>query len=161
MKLINQIEPLITKKDKIAISRYLKTNGWITENKVTKKFEQKFAKVVNSKFSVAYPNGTLTILSIILALGIKKNDEVIIPNYTMVATANAVILAGAKPILCDISDQNLCLDAEKVLSKINKRTKAIIYVTLNGRSGDIDKIQKVCNKKKLYLIEDSAHSIGS
>jgi perosamine synthetase len=63
--------------------------------------------------------------------------------------------------LCDISNQNLCLDAKKVLSKINKRTKAIIYVTLNGRSGDLDKIQKVCNKRKLYLIEDAAHSIGS
>tara|TARA_Y100001970_G_scaffold285174_1_gene404181 strand:+ start:2153 stop:3244 length:1092 start_codon:yes stop_codon:yes gene_type:complete len=161
MKRINQIEPVITKKDKIAISQYLKTNGWITENKVTTKFEQKFAKIVNSKYSVAYPNGTLTILSILLALGVKRNDEVIVPNYTMVATANAVILAGAKPILCDISNQNLCLDVNKVIKKINKKTKALIYVTLNGRSGNLDKIQKICNKKKIYLIEDSAHSIGS
>ena len=142
MKRINQIEPVITKKDKIAISQYLKTNGWITENKVTTKFEQKFAKIVNSKYSVAYPNGTLTILSILLALGVKKVMKCS-SNYTMVATANAIILAGAKPILCDISNQNLCLDVNKVIKKINKKTKAIIYVTLNGRSGNLDKIQNL------------------
>ena len=114
------------------------------------------------KYSILHPNGTLTLLSIMLALGLKKNDEVILPNYTMVATANAaVILAGAKPILCDISDENLCLDPNKLTNKINKNTKAVIYVTLNGRSGFIQQIQKICKKKKLHLIEDSAHSIGS
>ena len=82
-----------------------------------------------------------------IALGLKKNDEVILPSYTMVATANAVILAGAKPILCDISDENLCLDPNKLINKINKNTKAVIYVTLNGRSGFITQIQKICKKK--------------
>jgi|TARA_B110000459_G_C16532764_1_gene458029 perosamine synthetase len=161
MKRINQIEPSITLRDKSAISKYLNSNGWITENKVSKKFEIKFSKLVKSKYSIVYPNGTLTIVSILLALGIKKNDEVIVPNYTMVATVNAVILTGAKPILCDISDENLCLDPNKLASKINKNTKAVIYVTLNGRSGFIKQIQKICKKKKLHLIEDSAHSIGS
>jgi perosamine synthetase len=97
----------------------------------------------------------------LLALGIKKNDEVIVPNYTMVATANAVKLAGGKPVLCDIESQNLCLDPNQLLSKINKRTKAVIYVTLNGRSGKIDKVKKICKQKKIFLLEDSAHSIGS
>ena len=161
MKKINQIEPSISLRDKNAISKYLNGNGWITENKVSKKFEIEFSKLVKSKYSIVYPNGTLTMVSILLALGIKKNDEVIVPNYTMVATANAVTLAGAKPILCDISDENLCLDPNKLTNKINKNTKAVIYVTLNGRSGFIKQIQKICKKKKLHLIEDSAHSIGS
>ena len=161
MKKINQIEPVITIKDKNAISKYLKSNGWITENKVSKKFEQEFSKLVKSKYSIVYPNGTLTILSILLALGIKKNDEVILPNYTMVATANAVKLAGGKPVLCDIEDQNLCLDPKQLLSKINNKTKVVIHVTLNGRSGYIGKIKRICRQKKIYLIEDSAHSIGS
>tara|TARA_B100000780_G_scaffold222891_1_gene161991 strand:- start:640 stop:1725 length:1086 start_codon:yes stop_codon:yes gene_type:complete len=161
MKRINQIEPSITSKDKSAISKYLNSNGWITENKVSKKFEVEFSKLVKSKYSIVYPNGTLTILSILLALGIKKNDEVIVPNYTMVATANAVKLAGGKPILCDIENQNLCLDPSQLLLKINKKTKAVIYVTLNGRSGFIDKIKKICSQKKIFLLEDSAHSIGS
>ena len=161
MKRINQIEPSITSKDKSAISKYLNSNGWITENKVSKKFEVEFSKLVKSKYSIVYPNGTLTILSILLALGIKKNDEVIVPNYTMVATANAVKLAGGKPVLCDIENKNLCLDPSQLLLKINKKTKAVIYVTLNGRSGFIDKIKKICNQKKIFLLEDSAHSIGS
>ena len=160
MKKINQIEPVISLNDKLAINKYLKSGGWITENKISKS-SKNFSDLLGAKYSILHPNGTLTLLSIMLALGLKKNDEVILPNYTMVATANAVILAGAKPILCDISDENLCLDPNKLTNKINKNTKAVIYVTLNGRSGFIRQIQKICKKKKLHLIEDSAHSIGS
>ena len=151
MKLINQIEPVITLNDRRAINNYLKSGGWITENKISRKFEKNFSKLVGTKYSILHPNGTLTLLSIIMALGLKKNDEVILPNYTMVATANAVILAGAKPILCDISDENLCLDPNKLINKINKNTKAVIYVTLNGISGFITQIQKICKKKKIVF----------
>lgn len=161
MRKINQIEPVISLSDKHEISKYLKSGGWITENKISKKFEENFSNLVGSNYSIIHPNGTITMTSILIALGIKNNDEVIIPNYTMVATANAVTLAGAKPVLCDISSENLCLDPHKLIKKINKNTKAIIYVTLNGRSGFINEIQKICKKKNLYLIEDAAHSIGS
>tara|TARA_B100000787_G_scaffold167610_2_gene154726 strand:+ start:803 stop:1897 length:1095 start_codon:yes stop_codon:yes gene_type:complete len=160
-KFINQIEPLITYKDKKSINDYLKLNRWITESKFTKKFEELFAKKTHSKYAIALPNGTLTLTTILLSLGIKPNDEVIVPSYTMVATANSVQLIGAKPIFCDISKDNLCLSHYELENKISKKTKAIIYVTLNGRSGDIKKIKDICNKKKIYLIEDSAHSIGS
>lgn len=161
MKKINQIEPLIDNNDKKAINDYLKTSGWITENKLSSKFEDIFSKIVGCKYSILHPNGTITLASILLTLNLKKGDEVILPNYTMVATANAIILSGGKPIFCDISPDNLCLDPKKVVGKINKKTKAIIYVTLNGRSGHIKEIQKICKKKKIYLIEDSAHSLGS
>jgi len=161
IKFINQIEPLITSRDKKSIKNYLKLDRWITESKFTTKFEELFAKKVNSKYAIAFPNGTLTLTAILLSLGIKPNDEVIVPSYTMVATANAVKLIGAKPILSDISEDNLCLDYKGLINKISKKTKAIIYVTLNGRSGDIDKIKKICHKHNVYLIEDSAHSIGS
>ena len=158
---INQIEPLISKDDKSEIIKYVNSGGWITEHKKNKIFEEQFKKITNSKNAITFPNGTLTIVSILLALDIKKNDEVIVPNYTMVATANAIKLIGARPILCDISKNDLCLDPIKLNKKINKKTKAVIYVTLNGRSGQIDKIQNICKKKKIFLIEDSAHSIGS
>ncbi len=161
MKNINQIEPLITSIDKNAINSYLKNNGWITENKLSKKFEKIFSKIIGCKYSVLHPNGTLTIASILLSLNLKKGDEVIVPNYTMVATANAVILSGGKPIFCDISPDNLCLDPKDLIKKVNKKTKAVIYVTLNGRSGHITEIQKICKNKKINLIEDSAHSLGS
>ena len=147
-KFINQIEPLITYKDKKSINDYLKLNRWITESKFTKKFEELFAKKTHSKYAIALPNGTLTLTTILLSLGIKPNDEVIVPSYTMVATANSVQLIGAKPIFCDISKDNLCLSHYELENKISKKTKAIIYVTLNGRSGDIKKIKDICNKKK-------------
>mgnify|MGYP001157042476 CR=1 FL=1 len=161
LKFINQIEPLITKKDKSNINKYLNLNRWITESKFTNKFEKLFAKKVHSKFAIAFPNGTLTLSGILLSLNIKQNDEIIVPSFTMVATANAVKLIGAKPIFCDISSKNLCLDASQLSKKITKKTKAIIYVTLNGRSGNINEIVKICKKRKIHLIEDSAHSIGS
>ena len=93
MKNINQIEPLITSIDKNAINSYL-NNGWITENKLSKNLRKFFQKIIGCKYSVLHPNGTLTIASILLSLNLKKGDEVIVPNYTMVATANAVILSG-------------------------------------------------------------------
>ena len=160
-KFINQIEPLITNKDKKNIIEYLNTGGWITEHSQNKLFEEKFKKITNSKYAITFPNGTLTLYGILLSLNIKKGDEIIIPSYTMVATANSVILTGARVIFCDISSENLCLDPIKLKEKITKKTKAVIYVTLNGRSGYINQIKNICKKKKLFMIEDSAHSIGS
>ena len=158
---INQIEPHITKQDKHSLIKYINSGGWITEHKQNKFFEAKFKKITKSKYAITFPNGTLTLFGILLSLNIKSGDEVIVPNYTMVATVNAVKLTGAKAIFCDISNDNLCLSPEELKKKINKKTKAVIYVTLNGRSGYIDKIKNICNKKKINLIEDSAHSIGS
>lgn len=158
---INQIEPLIDKKDKTAIIKYLNSGGWITEHSQNKIFEENFRKITKSKYAITFPNGTLTLYGILLSLNIKNGDEVIVPTYTMVASANAVSLTGAKIVFCDISKDNLCLCPNELKKKINKRTKAVIYVTLNGRSGYINKIKNICNKNKIHLIEDSAHSIGS
>jgi len=158
---INQIEPYITKEDRYELIKYVNSGGWITEHSQNSIFEKKFKKITKSKYAITFPNGTLTLFGILLSINIKSGDEVIVPNYTMVATVNAVSLAGAKAVFCDISKDNLCLSPDELKKKINRKTKAVIYVTLNGRSGYIDKIRKICNKKKINLIEDSAHSIGS
>ena len=158
---INQIEPYIDKFDKSELTKYINSGGWITEHSQNKIFEEQFKKLTKSKYSISFPNGTLTLLGILLSINVKKNDEIIVPTYTMVATPNAVLLSGAKVVFCDISKDNLCMCPESLKKKINKRTKAIIYVTLNGRSGHIDKIKYICEKNKISLIEDSAHSIGS
>ena len=111
MKKINQIEPSISLRDKNAISKYLNGNGWITENKVSKKFEIEFSKLVKSKYSIVYPNGTLTMVSILLALGIKKNDEVIVPVFTCTATNIPLLYIGAKIKFVDINPKtmNICI----------------------------------------------------
>jgi len=158
---INQIEPYIDKFDKSELTKYINSGGWMTEHSQNKIFEEQFKKLTKSKYSISFPNGTLTLLGILLSINVKKNDEIIVPTYTMVATPNAVLLSGAKVVFCDISKDNLCMCPESLEKKINKRTKAIIYVTLNGRSGHIDKVKHICEKNKIPLIEDSAHSIGS
>ena len=119
-KKINQIEPLISKSDINAINEYLNKKNWITENKYTKNFEQNFSEVVGSKFAVAFPNGTLTLLGILKALNLQKNSFVLVPNITMVATATAVSLAGLSPLFVDVEKESLCM-CPKDLKKKNKK----------------------------------------
>lgn len=160
-KFINQMEPWIDKEEKNAVVMYLDSGGWLTEFKKTYEFEQMIADFVGSKYACVVTNGTVTLYIALAALGIGLGDEVLVPDFTMIASANSVILAGAKPILIDINPNNLCVDLSLAQKAINKRTKALMYVSLDGRCGDMDEIVEFCKKHKLYLIEDAAQSLGS
>lgn len=155
---INQVEPLLTNSDILAVNKYLKSGGWLTEHNVTKTFENNIAHFVNRKFATAVPNGTIAIYLSLLAAGLGKNDKVAVPNLTMIATINAVLWAGAKPVLVDV-DESLCMSPEKLRSI--KNLKAVIYVPLNGRTKNGIEISKFCKEKSILLIEDSAHALGS
>ena len=159
--MIYQIKPVIGKKEKNNLINYIKEDNWITEHKVTENFEKNFAKFTNSKYCICFPNGTITMSSILDCLNLKKNDEVLVSNYTMVATANVAKFVGLKVKLVDISDKDLCMSPEALIKKINKKTKVVIYTQMNGRVGQIERIKKICKKEKLFLIEDAAHAIGS
>lgn len=138
---------------------YLRSGGWLAEFNQTSEFEKKFAGLLGVRYAVANSNGTVSLAMSIMALGIGRGDEVIVPDYTMIATPNAVLLAGAKPVFADIEEETLCLDIHNL--PITKKTKAIIYVSINGRSGDIVKLAKICRAKKISLIEDSCQSFAS
>ncbi len=161
MKFINQIEPWIGKEEQKAVSAYLGTGGWLTEFKKTKEFEEHIARYVNAKYVSVVANGTLALTAALLARGIGPGDEVIVPDYTMIASANAVKLAGAEPVLVDIDPLHLCLNFELTKKAIRKRTKAIILVTLNGRYPRIEKFVAFARKYKIFLLEDAAQSLGS
>ena len=156
--MIFQVEPNITKKDINAVTKYMESGGWITEHKYTRKFENDIANFVGRKYSVSVPNGTTAIYLSLLSLGIKKGDKVAVPNITMIGTINAVIWAGAEPVLVDV-DENFCMSLEK-LKKV-KNLKALIFVPLNGRVGEGEAIGNWCKKNNVRLIEDSAHSLGT
>lgn len=158
-KFIPQIEPWVGQREAKFMNKYLRSGGWLTEHSQTKEFEKKFADILGVKYAVATNNGTVALTLSLMALGVGKGDEVIVPDYTMIATPNSVFLAGAKPVFADIEPETLCLDLDKL--PITKRTKAIIYVSINGRSGDIAKLKKFCQTKKIYLIEDSCQSYTS
>ena len=161
MKRINQIEPWIGDEEKKAMAEYLDSGGWLTEFKKTMEFEQQIADYIRAKYVSVVNNGTVSLTIALLALGIKRGDEVIVPDYTMIASANAIILAGAEPILVDIDSKNLCLDIGLVEKAITSKTKAIMLVSINGRSPEMEKFVSLAKKYNLFLIEDAAQSLGS
>ena len=134
MNRIFQVEPEITNSDIDFVSDYLKSGSWITEHTVTKEFEENISKYVDRKYAIAVPNGTIAIYLSLLSLGITKGNRVAVPNLTMIATINAILWAGATPVLVDV-DESLCMSLEN-LKKI-KNLSAVIFVPLNGRVGSV------------------------
>lgn len=161
MSFINQMEPWIGEEEKTAIVEYLNSGGWITEFRRTREFEKNIADYVGSKYCSVVVNGTVSLFIALKALGIKPGDEVIVPDYTMIASANAVVLAGAAPVFVDITLANLCLDLALTERAINARTKAIMLVSVNGRSPDMDAFCDLARNRNLTLLEDAAQSLGS
>lgn len=126
-----------------------------------KEFEKKISKFVRRKYTVAFNSGTSALHSLLLAYGIAGN-EVIIPSFTFIATANTVVLAGGKPVFAEIEEETFGLDAEDVEKRITKNTKAIIPVHYGGcPCRDIEKLRDIAREHKLVLIEDAAESFGS
>lgn len=160
-KKYNQVEPWIGEEEKKAVAEYLDSGAWLTEFKKTKEFEEEIAKYVGAKYASVVNNGTVSLFCALSALNIKPGDEVIVPDYTMIASANAIVLAGAKPVFADINPQTLCLDLENTREAITKKTKAVMLVTINGRFPKMEEFVKLCQEKNLYLIEDAAQSLGS
>lgn len=135
-------------------------SGKIFFGKNLDNFELNFKKKYKSKYGIAVGSGTDALLISLLALNIKKGDEVITASNTAIPTISAIVNSGAKPILVDITDDYL-IDHTKIEKVITKKTKAIIPVHLYGKSCDLDKIQKITNKYKIHLIEDCAQSQGA
>ena len=153
-------KPFISKKNIVAINRVLK-NGWISSNgPELKKFESEFSKLINRKYSTTVSNGTAALEIAIKALGIKKNDEVLIPNFTIISNALAVLRQGAKPVLLDCNLTNWNININDIEKKITKKTKAIIITHIYSFPNDMDKILKICKKHKILLIEDAAEVLG-
>ncbi len=157
---ISQIQPWIDNNEANYINKVVK-RGYLTENKETSKFEKFFEKKFQINFAISVSNWTLGIFACLKALNIGKNDEVIVPNLTFVATINAIILAGATPVICEVDDKNLSLDLNKVNSCISKKTKAIMPVHLYGHCCDMGELKRICKKKNIVIIEDAAQAILS
>ena len=134
---------------------------WRTPGTKTLQFEQDFAKYHQSQYGVACTNGCAAIEIAVAALGIGTGDEVIIPDFTFVATASAVLVSGAMPVMVDVDPGTFNIDPEMVEKAITPRTKAILVVHLGGMPCDMDRLLEIAKKHKLFLIEDCAHAHGS
>jgi hypothetical protein len=104
--------PWIGEEEKQAVRNYLDSGGWLTEFRETRGFEQAIAEYVGSRHASVVTNGTVSLFVALAALGIETGDEVIVPAFSMIASANAVLLAGATPVFVDVDAQTLCLDIE-------------------------------------------------
>lgn len=124
----------------------------------TTRLEAKFAKIFNRRFAISHINGTATLHTALSALGVKADDEVIIPPLTMSSTALAVLQNNSIPVFADVDRKTFNISSESIIKNITKKTKAIISVSLYGLPPDYGKILEICRKRKIPLIEDNAES---
>lgn len=160
---IMQMRPLFGEEEKRAVCEYMDEDGFITEFKRTEKFEQMIAEYTGAKHCIVVNNGTISLTLAAMAAGVEAGDEVIVPNYTMIATPNSVKIFGAVPVFVDVEPETLCLNIDLVRKAITPRTKAIMLVSANGRypKVGIEAFENLAKEKSLVLIEDSAQSLGS
>lgn len=133
---------------------------WATGPNV-EKFEKTIAEYVGTKYATTFNSGTSALHATFLAHGIGKGDEVIVPSFTFIATANAPLFVGAKPVFADIEDKTYGLDPEDVKEKITKKTRAIVPIHYGGCPCLIRELKEIAKDHGLLLIEDAAESLGA
>ncbi|CAN5394087.1 DegT/DnrJ/EryC1/StrS family aminotransferase [soil metagenome] len=136
-------------------------SGWVVQGPFVKEFEEKWSAFTSSKYSIATSNCTTGLHLSLAALGVGEGDEVIVPAFTWVATANSAEYMKAKPVFCDIDLETNNIDVSKIEELITDKTKAIIPVHLFGLSADMDKIMDIAKKYKLFIVEDAACGFAS
>jgi len=137
------------------------SENYPNEGNYTVEFEKKICKLLKVRYAVSVTSGTVAIFLALKSLGIDRGDEVIVPDLTFAATANAVNLTGAKNVFVDINPENLTLETKILEKKISAKTKAIVPVHISGRASNMREILKIARKKKLFVVEDAAQAFLS
>jgi len=153
----------VTDKAKQLINQALDSNR-LSSGKYVRELEEKFAELVGVKEAVAVSSGTDALalaLAVLYDFGAKRGDEVIVPALSFVATGNAVLQAGFKPVFVDVELESLNIDPEKIEAVISDKTKAIMPVHLMGKPAKMDEINQIAKKHKLYVVEDAAEAHGA
>ncbi|WP_461201890.1 UDP-4-amino-4,6-dideoxy-N-acetyl-beta-L-altrosamine transaminase [Anoxybacillus sp. TBDG-1] len=150
----------VTEEDIEAVLDVLRS-PFLTQGPKIEQFEQKVASYVGTKYAVAFANGTAALHGACFAGGISEGDEVITTPITFVATANAVLYCGGKPVFADIDERTYNIDPGDIRKRVTARTKAIIPVDFTGQPADMDAVMDIAQKHNLVVIEDGAHSFGA
>lgn len=157
--MIVQIEPWVDDQELRELKRVIDST-FLVEHDLTREFENLTARLVRSKHAMAVCNGSMALFVCLKALGIGPGDEVIVPNLTFVATANAVILAGATPVFCEIQEDTFCLDVGRAERLLTRNTRALLPVHLYGQSADMGQVMALARRHNLKVIEDAAEGVG-
>jgi len=154
--------PYYDAKEEQALKEVLESRvWWRTPGTKTLEFERAFAKFHGARHGIAVTNGTAALEVTMAALGISAGDEVIVPDFTFVATASAVLFANALPVMVDVDPETYCIAPDLVEHAITPRTKVIIAVHMGGNPADLDRLTKIAKRNRLALVEDSAHAHAS
>ena len=157
-------KPILGEEEKKAVAEVVSSgmlvNASYEGGEQVRSFEGKVRKLLGAKHVVAVNSGTAALHTALMALGIKQGDEVIVPPFTFVATANVVLACGAKPVFVDIKD-DYNIDPEAFRRAVTKRTKAVIPVHVYGYPADMDEIREIAEPKSIKIIEDAAESLGA
>tara|TARA_R100001509_G_scaffold99207_1_gene58004 strand:+ start:3093 stop:4196 length:1104 start_codon:yes stop_codon:yes gene_type:complete len=158
MMKIPQFMPLVGEPEFEAIKKCFEDN-WITEGPQAKIFKEKLLKLTGAKYGEFAPNGTLAIYLALKAAGVKPGDEVLVPDFTFIASATSVVMIGATPVFVDV-DENLQIDVSKCKEKLTNKTTAIMTAHMYGTCGDMPSVVKFAKENGLIVIEDAAQALG-
>ncbi|MBI2304209.1 MAG: DegT/DnrJ/EryC1/StrS family aminotransferase [Chloroflexi bacterium] len=154
-------EPMLMGNEAKYVLDCLQTNWISSAGKYIPLFEEKFSRCCHTSYGVACTSGTTALHLAMAALGVGPEDEVIVPTFTMIATANAVTYTGAKPVLVDSEMETWNMDPALVETRITPRTKAIMPIHTYGHPADMDALQDIAQRHGLYLVEDAAEAHGA
>jgi len=157
---ISLASPNIGEEEARAVYDVVKT-GWLNEGKKVECFENNFAEFIGTKYAIAFFNGTVALHSVLAALNLKPGDEVIVPSFTFISTANSVIFTGAKPVFADIDEKTFNISPDDVNEKISDRTRAIIPVHYGGQAADMKPLCEIADDRNLLVVEDAAEAHGA
>lgn len=162
IKCMNNIKTMITDEDKQRVLECLESgNLWRGNGKYLFELEEAFSNLHQSKYSLAVTNGTHALEIALAALDISFGDEVLIPAYTFIATASAVLMRNALPVPIEVDRETYCINPKSINEKITNHTKALIVVHIAGHACEMDEIMKIAKENSIAVIEDCAHAHGS
>jgi dTDP-4-amino-4,6-dideoxygalactose transaminase len=153
-------KPLIGEEEKTAVMCVL-DSGMLASGPRTEEFEKKFAEYVGTKYAMATTSGTTALHLGLLALGVTHGNEVILPSFSFIATANVVLFCDAVPVFCDVDPKTFNIDPEKIEKLITKKTKAIMPVHLYGQAADMKPIQEIADNHGIHVIGDACQAHGA
>lgn len=153
-------KPIIKNQELIAVNSVMRSGKLVQGAKVLE-LEEEFRLLCGTQYAVATNNGTSALHTALHAIGLKPGDEVITTPFTFVASVNAIIMAGAKPIFIDIDEKTYNLDPKKIQDAVTPRTKAILVVNLYGQPADYGAINEIAKKNGLIVVEDAAQSVNA